>query len=537
MTESELKTQLDNLKSSLEEARKPFEAAIQENIEYTYPILGKYLDTQWEDKRYDSSATMSGELMADGMYGSMCAPSLNWFSYAFDDDELNDTDQYAEWLDEVEQHMYEVLTSRSNFYPETPKILKQGVFVGTVPIDHEVTTNGEQLIVASHPMENYLALNRNRQIDTRLRVFPITADQAREEFGKDNLPKTVKQALRSQPYKEFTFEHFMMPRRALEDNAVGKKAKPFVGYVRLEGDETIIKEYGYDVLPGMNWLFAQRGNDPYGYCPTHNAMPDIITLNQMIRTLLQYGERIADPPSWLPYERMNANLSPGGRNTYVDPGRVGMFQQLPGGFPVDWEMVQYFQERIKEQYKVNHFLMLMAADSNKQMTAREILERKSEKLSVTGSTIGRFERDYLSKVHRLMLGKELELGRLPPPPEGAEFLLKAPLKIDYQGPLAQAQKEQQTVQGIINVVEYALALAQLDPTIVKKLKAEYLLEEVLEVYGTPEKAIVGEKQFRAIKQKMEAQAEAMAKAQTMAEAGKGAQGMAKAAAEAAQGGV
>lgn len=522
---------LNNIKSSLAEERLEHEGQWEENITHVYPILNKYLDDyEWSDNRYDMTASLALALASDGLFGSTCSPNLSWFAYRFSEDELNDVKEYAEYLDEVQKHMYNIF-EESNFYAVTPKAIRQCQTVGTVIGDHTFDQEQQRhIITLGHPMENYLAVDEHGAPMVRVREFPMSAAQAQGLFGKDQLPNEVKESLRTNPFKEHIWEHFMMPRSLADDEG----QMPYVGYIRLKGDEKIVRRFNYRKLPGVIWYWEQRANDAYGYSPTHDAMPAILTINQMIRTLLLYAEKIADPVAWLPSERAQATLNPGSREIYTDPSRIGAYQQMPGGFPVTWEMVQWFVEAVKDAYKVNHYLMLMATDQG-NMTAREVMERKSEKLTVTGSTLGNFESAWLTQWHYTLMAKEIELGRMPQPPEGAEELLMQPIKISYQGPLAQARKEMQVVQGIVNVITYIQALQTLDPIVIKKVRAEKLAEEILEVYGTPEEAIVGEREYMQEKRRAEEQAQAATQAQIGQVQAQGMQQAAQAA-ELAQGG-
>jgi hypothetical protein len=222
---------------------------------------------------------------------------------------------------------------------------------------------------------------------------------------------------------------------------------------------------------------------------------------------------------------MNYSFAPGKRGHYTDPGRMPIPAVTGQVSPIMLEVLRDTRERIKKLYKVDHFLMLMQA-GDQQMTAREVMERKSEKVTVTGSTIGKFATEALGKMLERIIQIEFDAGRLPSPPQGKD-VSGATLKIDYLGPLAQAQKEMYAAQGVMQTITNAAAVLQLWPETLKKFKPEIMLEQILESSGMPEKAIRSDEEYQQILAAEAKQKQDMINTQMQIEQAKAMPGMSK----------
>jgi hypothetical protein len=226
--------------------------------------------------------------------------------------------------------------------------------------------------------------------------------------------------------------------------------------------------------------------------------------NKISEAILVSAQKAVDPALMVPIElRGESDFSPGTRTYYKDPGRRVEPVNQGNLDPFVMELLNQTRERIRLAYKTQHFLMLMAQEG--QMTAREVMERKSEKITVIGSTIGKFATEALDRILARILQIEADAGRLPPPPEGYEAQLSsATLKLDYLGPLAQAQKEMYAAQGVMQTLTTAAPIIQIWPEVRDKFKPEQMLELILESSGMPEKAIRSDEEYKKI-QEMKAQ--------------------------------
>jgi hypothetical protein len=230
--------------------------------------------------------------------------------------------------------------------------------------------------------------------------------------------------------------------------------------------------------------------------------------------MLMVKNKQADPAKWVPSEGRTWSSDPGATNYYRDPNRRMIKDEITG-YNFDYEALGIMQQRIRKALKVDHFLMLMQIEA--QMTAREVLERKREGMSVVASTVGAFETMALDRIHARFLQIEAAAGRLPgyrpgDPPLPPEILSQA-LRVEYLGPISQQQKQVAVEQGIMSALESSITVFKLWNTTLAKVTPEVLIEKIWNANGAPAEALKSDKEY----QKALADAAAAAEQQRQAE--------------------
>lgn len=215
-----------------------------------------------------------------------------------------------------------------------------------------------------------------------------------------------------------------------------------------------------------------------------DALPEILRLNQMAKSLLQSGELHNFPPLNVP-ENMKGRekLVPMGKNYYnAMSGKIEPIN-LGGNFPYSWQEYMDQRELVKEKFHVNFFLMLQSLEKS-GMTATEIMERQSEKAAVLGTIIGRLNSECLSPlIDRVYSILERRMLVPPPPPE---LLAEGGMiDIEYMGPLAQAQKRFNESQGVNATLGLIQALVQVEGL------ANQSQSQVIDVFNFDELARAG----------------------------------------------
>jgi hypothetical protein len=186
--------------------------------------------------------------------------------------------------------------------------------------------------------------------------------------------------------------------------------------------------------------------------------------------------------------RGKVNLNPGG-GTFVEDINQHRVYEMPSvanlaAGQVELEMIQ---EQIKKGYKVDHFLMLLN-DDDTQKTAREVYERKAEKTTVVGSTVGKFISEFLVPVLERIDQLAMDAGRIPEVPE--KFIEEyggEEIKFEFLGPLAQAQKQLVETQGIVQALEVGAMVVEMVPTSIDNLDADETYRGLITSYGAAER--------------------------------------------------
>lgn len=493
----------------------------EEVVNLVLPEYGEFgSDPDWEDMRYDSIGTECLVQLADGMYGNLTPSSKMWFRYQFEDDSLSKSSAGGGYLEELTQHMVGVF-NRSTYYDAGPEFLQIGAAFGPSCLDvHEDKTDEVIVCRNENPRAVFIVENSRGQVRTIFVRRFYHPSQAVEEFGRGALaPEVVR--LYDQGNDDAEFEFVESVRRNVNaDPTKPKEARywPFIEEVFMLGDsqKSILRTTYARTFSKPTWRWKTRAGNPYGWAGLTNAMPDIRTANQIVRTWLMNLQKAADPATWDPEEGRSWSRDPGARNYYRDPNRRGFSDQVPSMTPHIEATLEFIHQRVRQALKVDAFLMLMQIEA--QMTAREVVERKREGMTVVSATLGKFETEGLDLLHSRFLSIEAAAGRLPELPDE---LAGKKLKVEYLGPISQMQREIYIEQGIVSALEAAAPVFTLWPETRAKLNPSLLIDRIWAANAAPTDALRTEKQYQdALQKQAEAAAAAEQKLQA-AELGKG----------------
>ena len=496
MALSEEDKKLINLLGTLKEERQEHENRWRDGLEYVLPQRTKFIDSYVEDKRFDTTATRNVHKLADGLFGSNCPQAINWFKLRFLQDSLNDDDEAMTWLQKAQQVMYDAI-NRSNYYDILPLLLRNGCALETASMAVYEDIDKSKIICITLPIDEiYLQVDANNEVYRIFREFKLNPEQAVIAFGEDKLSDKVVSAAKKHAKGEVIIVHVVDKRKNIDPTKFDNKNMPWRSLIIDHSNNTRISESGYIEQPFINWRFEVRGNCPYGYGPTTDALPDIYTANTMVSDLLKASHKAIDPPTFHP-EDTDYSLDAGATNYYSDAGRQVYTIKPYLDFPITLEMIQDVRESIKAAYKADYFMPLMQL-ADKDMTAREVFERKSERITATGSVQGRLTSEVITPFLTKVFQIEYAANRIPPAPENIEV---AQIKIDYLSPLAQEQREVANAQGILASLDTVMPLMQLWPQTQAKLRPEVLMDKLFDNTGMPEDAIVNNKEYQEIQKK------------------------------------
>lgn len=463
---------------------------------------------------YDGSPTTASEILSNGIFGNMVSPSYKWFKMELPIPEIRDIREVKIWLQDCEERLYEVFRG-SNFYDSMGEHIDDGVNIGTATMFIENRIEKDMtMYLPRHPREMYLSENMYGEVDTAHRKFDLEIRQAVDMFGEENLERELLEKYEKNPYQKVRFIHAIYPRKDRLAEKIDSKNKAWASVYIWENGREIIREGGYDVFPYATWRYRKNSDEVYGISPASEALVDIMALNQMSKDLLKIGHRAADPPVNAPASMMGRiRLTPGGINYYQEANEI--IQPLNQGlnFPIGKDREQSKQEIIKQHFKVDFFLML--AQIERTMTATEIVERQGEKAVILGPVIGRLTRECLKKVIDRTFILESKAGRMPEPPSVLDEYGGHEIRIDYLGPLAQAQKRLFKTQGIMRSLESWTPILQMQPEVGDLVDWDKLTKEIFDSYGMPQEILKDERLVAQIRQQ---RVEQMARQQQLEEA-------------------
>lgn len=522
LSEAERVKKDKELISALEEGRQDAEKRWDFAIEYVNPALGKWGEKEWEDKRIDTAATEASETAKDGMFGNLISQASSWVEYGVNIPELEKDNDFAEYLKDRGRQLYTELQD-SNFYDDMPAFIHTGVSVGSAPILIDDDEEGRIFLSPLHPYEIYITKDKFGRINRVIRKFQLTAEQAEGEFeDSEKFSQPLKEAIEETPQTKFWFYHVLEKRKDRDKEKDDADNMPVASRYFEEGGtedgDVYLREGGFKTWPLPVWLYDTRVGDDYGYCPTDIAGPIILVCNQLQKAILRATQKALDPNKQAPKSlKGRIDDMPGG-TTWLDDMNSRVLE-MPGGgeLPVTMQELNEEREHVKRVYKVDHFLMLLDQDSSKEMTRYEVMERKGEKITVIGATVGRFVsilEQILTRIDQLAD----DAGRMPLVPEKyLTYAEKMKLNFRFLGPLAQAQKQAVNTQGLMAALETCNGFFAISNDSVDNIDADEAVRDIFTVYGAADKLkdIKDRDDLRKARAEMIEQEKKLAQAQAM----------------------
>jgi hypothetical protein len=181
----------------------------------------------------------------------------------------------------------------------------------------------------------------------------------------------------------------------------------------------------------------------------------------MSRSRIRLGNQIADPTLLVDEALEGQDTIIPGYHIYRE-NHDDTIEPVPIGanYPITKDNEERQDALIDAQFHIPIYLMLQQME--RQMTAREVIERTGEKAAVLGPITGRYEREVLQRVVQRTFNILLRNGLLPePPPPILETQGKAKLKIEFVGFLSQLQQRYYQTTGLNAALGYIQAVGQM----------------------------------------------------------------------------
>ncbi len=466
-------------------------------VPYRYNLDGtRQKGQKYGSNIYDGSPMTALNLFADGLFGYLVNPAMQWFRLRLHIGKPAEARDVKLWLEDTEWTLSQAF-SRSNFYEEMPEYFRDGGAIGTATLYSEEDVGASRIMFrCCHPGQIWVAEDKYGVVDTVHRKFTMTLRQLIQRFGSDNLPPECLNG--PDPDEEWQVLHAVYPRGDIEmyfdesGEFVPKKSSrfmPFESVYILMDKSHILSTGGYRLNPYAVWRYRKNSDGgPYGESPAQDAIIDILGLNQIGRSNLLAAQRAVEPPLMVPDElRGKVRINPAGINYYQDHQRmivpIDMVKSLPAG--IDRE--ERKRAIIEDHFKVKFFTMLyQAAMEGRRLSIPQVLEMQGEKATQMGTLVGRLISESFDPIIDRVFQIEWDAGRIPPPPPA---LRGHRIEIDYMGPLAQAQKKMFMIQGIMQGLDALAPVAQIFPEVRDRVDPDEIAKVILEASGMPVKAI------------------------------------------------
>jgi len=487
---------------------------------------------------FDSTAPNANNLLASSIHSALTNPAYQWFDIVFRDPELRKMARVRQWSQESTRRCYNALMD-SNFDLEANEVYLDLPSYGTgLILEEEVLERGsfKELLFQSVPLKEGLFEEDSKgQVLRFYRKYKWTAHQIRDKFGDKNLPDKVKDRLDTTmgatDKMDVIFCIYPRPDKSKNINSpkrLAPKQRPFgYKYILYNCASQLGEEGGYYEMPAYAPRWRKTNQSKYGNSPGMIALPDILTLNQLVELILTATEKVVDPATLVTERGLmsNLDLAPAGMTVVRDIEKSLKAYESKARFDVSSLQRDELQRSIRNIFYVDQLEM----KESPAMTATEVNVRYELMQRLLGPTFGRLKSDFLDRMVERTFNILYRNGEIDPIPEEA-YTEGGDLNLDirYTGPMARAQRMDK-VNAAFQWVGQLAEVAGMHPSLESVLDAVNPEEfaRITAADSSVDAAMVASKKDMKMKrQAREKQAQIMQAAQqgeALQELGKGAQ--------------
>ena len=516
----ELREKVQSRWDALKEERSSWMSHWKDISEVLLPRAGRFLPTENNRggraafrKILDSTGTRALRTLSGGMMSGMTSPARPWFRLTTFNPELDESYEVKVWMSQVTSLM-QMVFYKSNTYRALQMSYEE---LGAFGTSATLIYDDFDRVIHCHPLtigEFAIATDSRGRVNTVYREFRMTVAMLVQEFGLENVSRTVKDLYdRGQTDEWVEVINAIEPRTERDPRKTDAKNMPYLSvYFEKSGDKgKVLRETGFTEFPAMCARWSVTGGDIYGTSPGMEALGDLCQLQQMQFRKSQAIDYKVHPPVLIPSEmkNMGTQFLPGGVIPYSNAQQA---QQIRSAYMVDLDLnsllvdIQDVRQRINEAFYRDIF-MLMVNSTDKTMTATEVTERHEEKMLLMGPVLERLNAEMLDPLINIVFNKLVQADLLPPLPED---LQGQQLNVEFISILAQAQKAIST-NSVDRMFSVLGNLAGMRPDIVDNVDLDFWPQWYADALGVDPRFIVSGKKVAVIREQR-AQAEQQAAA-------------------------
>jgi|SRR5215472_1689983 len=448
-------------------------------------------------KVFDSTAIRATELLAASMHGTLTPSWLRWFYIETDDDDLNEMQDCAEWLDNTGLTILAEF-NKSNFDSEIHETYLDLIVFGTASLwfDEAPAKAGKfgGFLFSSVPIGRYaVAEGPDGRVNTFYRSWTMSAESIRMRW-KDEANSADLDTLNP----DYPYDVIHCVRPATNGTGIVNQFK-WTSEWFLYKQRKILEQKGYFEFPVMCPRWSKVNGETYGRGPTHTAIPDIRSLNKIKELELKATAKTIDPPmKQLAGDVVGPiRLVPGGNTTVRN--MEGLAPLLQG---IDFKVSNLKSEELRNSIREIYYSDQLQLHEGPQMTAEEVRVRYELMQRVLGPALGRFEVELLKPLIDRAFNVCKRANLLPPIPPSMLQALQTKsiqLKIRYEGPLARAQKSADisSVQALIQTMS---GVMQAKPEVMDIIDWDGIFRDAATTLGVAPKNIRDINQVNQIRQ-------------------------------------
>lgn len=465
---------------------------------------------------YEMTAAAALEKFASAMESFLIPRHLRWHGLRPTDEDLMKDREVKEFFELMVQRLFRARENpKARFYSQHHENFKSLGAYGDGCIYLDEQQGGRGLRYRHIPVSQaWIAVDHTSIVDTVFYEYKLTAKAAAQKWPWA-IPECARLALeRGTPFEEHTYLHAVEPNdpMKIDPESVDPEAMPFTSYdVACDSKQIIPQEDGNEKggffeMPYLWSRYTVNPSETYGRGPGMFALPDINTLQEMEKTMMRSGHKVADPPLLVAHDgrlgrgTRKVRLEPGGLN-YGGVDEAGRAKILPlqtgARLDITLELMDRKRDTIHDFF-LNKLFDILAQD-RVEMTATEVLERAKEKGQLITPVVGRQQTELLGPMIEREIGILQRQGLLPPMPQ-ALVERQGQYEIEYDS-LATRMQQSDEIASYQRLVEVFSPQATLDPAIMQVLKAENAIRVFGETMGIRSTLFMTEREMKAVREK------------------------------------
>jgi hypothetical protein len=507
-------------------ARSRVEGVWRDCYDYSYPLRGSDLSrpaspasgnadiaigygASKKSMLLDSTASDSCRILASAIVSGSTPSNSRWFGL---DVEGADEEGKA-WLDGAADTLWENIHNSnydSQVFEAALDLSIAGQFAMFVDEDRE---RGGFKFDLWPLAQCYPAASRpGGKIDTVYRTHSLTAEQAVNEFGINNLSEAIIKAYHDNPDTQFEFVHAIYPRQVNVPNARLQRNLPIASCHVEKSTKKVVRESGFHEMPVIfpRWMLIPGSHMAVG--PMFEVLPDVKTLNKVVEFVLMNAD-LAIAGMWIAEDDgvLNPRSIRIGPRKVVVANSVDSMKALTPASKFDIAVLEI--ERLQRSIRKVLMADQLTPQDGPAMTATEVHVRVELIRQLLGPIYGRLQAEFMQPLVERCFGIAVRAGVFLQPPRS---IADREFSVHYISPLARSQKAVDV--AAMDRYEYSLA-NEAAATGKQELLDVYDWEEATrlraENLGVPLKLLK-------TRDRLEAEREAQAKQQQVAAAGQAA---------------
>lgn len=374
---------------------------------------------------------------------------------------------------------------------------------------NEKTSQHEFLVYPSTKV--FPVRNARAELIEVYREYELTAVEAVDEFGLEEVPQVIQTAYKNEKHEEkFKFVHVLRRRKVRNSKRLDSKNMPYESIHVEESTRSKVKESGTKRMRYLVPRFYVRDGEPFGRSPAMKALPVARTLMKVVSDHMDGVELGIAPPIFLPDRDAveSAVLEAFGVN-YCDTSKGQIFTYTGNGnLQLSADFITWLTDEVNKLHYVDLFTMLEQI-KNSAKTAFEVSQLIAERIQAISPVINRLGNGFFSPLYELVAEDILEydlLGEeIPAALGGSEFSVQYTSRLDVQ--LADLEISS-LAQAVMQAAELIAAIKQ-NPWLDAVVKTYETIKKIFAAKNVDVELLFTEQQFKDnIKKYMDAQASA-----------------------------